>query len=79
MASTLLMFYLLVLLEHSLLWEMLAFFVGWKWFWFRIVFFVLLLSGSVFFAVYGICLYILKEKFFMEVLLPVKEKFKVLK
>ena len=37
-------------------------------------FFVLLLSGSVFFAVYGICLYILKEKFFMELLEPVRKK-----
>lgn len=37
-------------------------------------FFVLLLSGTVFFAVYGICLYVLKEKFFMELLEPIRKK-----
>ena len=37
-------------------------------------FFVLLLSGAIFFAVYGTCLYLLKEKFFMELLEPIKEK-----
>ena len=42
-------------------------------------FFVLLLSGSIFFAVYGIFLYVLKETFFMEMVIPIKEKFKTLK
>ena len=42
-------------------------------------FFVLLLSGTIFFAVYGIFLYVLKETFFMEMLIPIKEKFKTLK
>ena len=42
-------------------------------------FYVLLLSGIMFFAVYGACLYVMKEKFFMEILIPVKEKLKVLK
>ena len=42
-------------------------------------FFVLLLSGSIFFAVYGICLYVLREKLFMDMVLPVKEKLKLLK
>lgn len=38
-------------------------------------FFVLLLSGSVFFAVYGICLYAMKEPFLMELLIPIKNRF----
>lgn len=38
-------------------------------------FFVLLLSGTVFFAVYGICLYVLKETFFMEMLTPIRKRF----
>jgi len=42
-------------------------------------FFVLLLSGLIFFAIYGICLYIMKEKFFMELLLPIKERISFLK
>lgn len=37
-------------------------------------FYVLFLSGTVFFAVYGICLYVLKEKFFMELLAPIRRK-----
>ncbi|MDO4179042.1 MAG: flippase [Phascolarctobacterium sp.] len=37
-------------------------------------FFVLALSGTVFFAVYGLCLYVLKEKFLLEILVPVKAK-----
>lgn len=37
-------------------------------------FFVLLLSGSVFFVVYGICLYIVRESFFMELLSPIKAR-----
>ena len=38
-------------------------------------FFVLLLSGSVFFTVYGICLYIVKEHFFMELWMPIKNRY----
>ena len=38
-------------------------------------FFVLLLSGFVYFAVYGIALYFLKEQFLVEVVLMVKSKF----
>lgn len=38
-------------------------------------FYVLLLSGTLFFAVYGLGLYMMKEKFFMELLMPIKEKF----
>ena len=37
-------------------------------------FLVLLISGTLFFAVYGIGLYILRESFFMEILAPVKKK-----
>ena len=47
--------------------------LGWK------DFFVLIISGTIFFAVYGVCLYVMKERFFMEILIPVKEKLKVLK
>lgn len=39
-------------------------------------FFVLAVSGSVFFTVYGICLYVLRESFFMELLEPVRARFK---
>lgn len=38
-------------------------------------FYILLLSGTMFFSVYGICLFVMKEKFFMELLVPVKDKF----
>ena len=38
-------------------------------------FFVLLLSGTIFFVVYGICLYIMKEPFLMELLIPIKKRF----
>lgn len=38
-------------------------------------FYVLLLSGTLFFTVYGLALYMMKEKFFMELLMPIKEKF----
>lgn len=38
-------------------------------------FFVLLLSGLVFFAVYGSCLYVMKEPFLMELLIPIKNRF----
>lgn len=37
-------------------------------------FFVLLASGSLFFGVYGIGLYALKVKFFIELLIPIKRK-----
>ena len=37
-------------------------------------FFVLFLSGTVFFAVYGICLHILKEQFFMKLWEPILRK-----
>lgn len=40
-------------------------------------FLVLLLSGTIFFSVYGICLYSVKEKFFMELLKPIKDKFNI--
>ena len=38
-------------------------------------FFVLLFSGTIFFTVYGIGLYVLKEKFFMELLTPIRKRF----
>ena len=37
-------------------------------------FFVLLLSGTLFFVIYGICLFILKESFLMELLVPIRNK-----
>ena len=38
-------------------------------------FYILLLSGTIFFSVYGISLYMMKEKFLMELLTPVRNKF----
>ena len=38
-------------------------------------FFILLASGSLFFGVYGIGLYVLKETLFMELWIPIKRKF----
>ena len=38
-------------------------------------FFVLLISGLLFFSIYGVGLYLLKEKFFMELCMPIKRKF----
>lgn len=40
-------------------------------------FYILLLSGTLFFSVYGICLYVMKEEFFMELLVPIKTKFEL--
>lgn len=40
-------------------------------------FFVLILAGTVFFTAYGICLYLVKEKLFIELLVPLKRKFNI--
>ncbi len=40
-------------------------------------FFVLILAGTMFFTVYGICLYLVKEKLFLELLVPLKRKFNI--
>ena len=40
-------------------------------------FFVLILAGTMFFTVYGICLYLVKEKLFIELLVPLKRKFNI--
>ena len=40
-------------------------------------FFVLLFSGTVFFSVYAVCLYIVRERFFIELLEPLMRKLKL--
>ena len=58
--------FLAIIVAIGVVWQCKS--IGWK------DFYVLLLSGILFFAVYGVCLYILKEKFFMELLVPVRNK-----
>lgn len=38
-------------------------------------FYILILSGTLFFTVYGICLYMVREKFFMDLLVPLRNRF----
>ena len=58
--------FLAILVAMGVAWQCKS--VAWK------DFFVLLLSGTVFFAVYGVGLYVLKEEFFIELLEPIKRK-----
>ena len=58
--------FLAILVSMAVAWQCTS--LGWK------DFFVLILSGSVFFAVYGICLYAMKEPFLMELLIPIKNR-----
>lgn len=38
-------------------------------------FYILILSGTIFFTMYGICLYMVEEKFFMDLLVPLRNRF----